>query len=90
MEKKDIENRISRLMLNKFEFHVENLINEDKRKSLLNPQIGFQAIDMIVLFMELEKEFGIMFTEEDVINYRFDVYDSIVGIIEEKVKAYKN
>ena len=43
---------------------------------MLNPEIGFKAVDLFVLYMELEKELHIKFDERDVIDSRFDMYDN--------------
>ena len=40
-----------------------------------------KAVDLFVLYMELEKELHIKFDEKDVIDSRFDVYDNIINSV---------
>ena len=47
----------------------------------LRKRIGFKAVDLFVLYMELEKELHIKFDEKDVIDSRFDVYDNIINSV---------
>ena len=75
----DIEQRVISVFWNKF--HAERLSETQKADSLLNPEIGFKAVDLFVLYMELEKELHIKFDEKDVIDSRFDVYDNIINSV---------
>lgn len=77
----DIEQRVISVFWNKFQFHAERLSETQKVDSLLNPEIGFKAVDLFVLYMELEKELHIKFDEKDVIDSRFDVYDNIINSV---------
>ena len=77
----DIEQRVISVFWNKFQFHAERLSETQKADSLLNPEIGFKAVDLFVLYMELEKELHIKFDEKDVIDSRFDVYDNIINSV---------
>ena len=77
----DIEQRVISVFWNKFQFNAERLSETQKADSLLNPEIGFKAVDLFVLYMELEKELHIKFDEKDVIDSRFDVYDNIINSV---------
>ena len=70
----DIEQRVISVFWNKFQFHAERLSETQKADSLLNPEIGFKAVDLFVLYMELEKELHIKFDEKDVIDNFVYVY----------------
>ena len=83
LERAEIQKQLDELMLEKFGFHAERLSDEEKAGSLLNPNIGFQAIDMLVLFMEAERKLNITFRQEDVVEKRFDVYNNILDIVED-------
>lgn len=77
----DIEQRVISVFWNKFQFHPERLSEAQRSDSLLNPEIGFKAVDLFVLYMELEKELHVKFDEKDVIDSRFDVYDNIINSV---------
>ena len=76
-----IEQRVISVFWNKFQFHPERLSEAQRADSLLDPEIGFKAVDLFVLYMELEKELHIKFDEKDVIDSRFDVYDNIINSV---------
>lgn len=82
MERLEIRKQLDELMLEKFGFHAEKLSDAEKTRSLLNPNIGFQAIDILVLFMEVERNFNIRLCQEDVVEKRFDIYNNILDIVE--------
>lgn len=44
----DIEQRVISVFWNKFQFHAERLSETQKADSLLNPEIGFKAVDLFV------------------------------------------
>lgn len=54
-------------------------------KSLLAPSIGFMPIDLMILYLELEKELNITFSEKNVIEERFDIYNNIIRFVQEKI-----
>lgn len=81
MEQNQVEQKIINVFWDKFQFHADRLSDEQRRESLLKPEIGFQAVDLFVLYMELEEIFGIRFDEADVIENRFDVYNNILNSV---------
>lgn len=81
MEDKDIEQKVYSVFLSKFKFNPEKLSESQRADSLLKPEIGFKAVDLFVLYMELEKELHIKFDEKDVIESRFDVYNNILSSV---------
>lgn len=81
MEQNQIEKIIINLFWDKFQFRADRLSDEQKKESLLKPEIGFHAVDLFVLYRELEKAFEIQFSEEDVIDCRFDIYNNILDSV---------
>lgn len=77
----NIEQKVISVFWNKFQFHPERLSESQRADSLLSPEIGFRAVDLFVLYMELEKELHIKFDEKDVLDSRFDVYDNIINSV---------
>ena len=81
MKDKDIEQKVYSVFRSKFNFNPEKLTESQRADSLLKPEIGFKAVDLFVLYMELEKELHIKFDEKDVIESRFDVYNNILSSV---------
>lgn len=53
----------------------------DESISLIDPRNGLMPRDLLVLFFELQKEFDVTFTEQNIIDQRFDFVDQIVNAI---------
>lgn len=51
--------------------------------SLTDPQIGFDSIEMVYLFIEISKSFSIQPNEEMVNDYYFNKLSNIISIIED-------
>ncbi len=87
MTRDEVEIKINDILVNKIHFNMEKLTEEKKNESLLQPQNGLMAIDLFVLYMELEKELGIRFCDKDVIEKRFDIYNNIIDSVLENLKG---
>lgn len=83
MNRGEISKKVVEFISEKFSLKLEE--NIIKEYSLLDPRIGMMPRDLLVLFMEMQKIFGINFCEEDVIEKRFDYLDNIVDAIMKKV-----
>lgn len=84
--------------MNKEEFIREKLldiladrfkVNMDKKEgiydlNLLGKSIKMTPSDLIGLFLDIEKQFNITFSEEDIIKGRFKTINSITQVICEK------
>lgn len=82
MEEKrvDIKKRLDYVFIEKMDFLVNKLTDEQRSKSLLRDCIGLQARDLLKLYMELEKEFHIDFSRL-VLEGNFDKYDCLLEYI---------
>lgn len=87
MLRDEVIGTINEILMKKIHFDITKLTDEQKNESLLNPEYGFMAIDLFVLYMELEKKLGINFSQADVIEKRFDVYNNIVDSVMGKMKG---
>ena len=54
---------------------------------LTGKEIGLSAVDFAYFVMELSEEFDICFSKEDFVNYKFNTINSIIEIVEEKLKV---
>lgn len=80
-----IEKKVNTVFLDIFGKNPQKWSEKQKKGSLFSPDIGLEAIDLMVLYRELEQGLGICFDTEDVTEQRFDVYDNIVAAVERKL-----
>lgn len=83
-----IEERLDSLLVNKFGCSDEK-VNIMKENRFLSTKIGFSAANLFELFLEIEKEFGLYFSEDEIMSTQFDDYRSIVVCIEKKAQGGK-
>lgn len=83
MNRDEVVKRVNEFIKEKFSLDLEG--NIIKEYSLLDPRVGLTPRDLLVLFMEMQRIFGIRFVEQDVIEKRFDYLDNIVDAIMMKV-----
>lgn len=83
MNRDEVVKRVSEFIKEKFSLELEE--NIIKEYSLLDPRVGLMPRDLLVLFTEMQRIFGIRFVEQDVIEKRFDYLDNIVDAIMMKV-----
>lgn len=81
---RDIENKLNRLMKEKFGCSTAKI--EMMRKCrLLSSEIGFSAANLLELFLEIEKEFGVSFSKDEILSTQFDNYTELVESINKKL-----
>lgn len=85
MEKNEIESRIIEIINKKLVLDID--VARYRKYSMLDPRVGLLPRDLLVLFMEIQKEFCISFEEKDIINKRFDYIDNIVDSVIEKSRV---
>lgn len=61
-------------------------ITIDEEISLLDPRNGLLPRDLLQLFFAMEKQFGIEFKEQNVLDTRFDYLKNIVMAVQEELK----
>lgn len=81
MKYTQVSDCVDAFILKTFGFKVDEMDN----KSLLDPSIGLEPRDLIYLFFELQKQFGIKFIEEDILERKFHMLDDIKNAIYEKL-----
>ncbi|MDE6231979.1 MAG: hypothetical protein K2M60_01335 [Lachnospiraceae bacterium] len=83
-----VKEKLDLFLKNKFGCSEEK-INMMKEKRFLSSEIGFSAADLFQLFLEIEKEFGILFSEKDILSIQFDSYNELVENICKKKEECK-
>ena len=56
-----------------------------KEHRFLSSKIGFSAANLLELFLEVEKEFGITFSKDEILSTQFDDYTELVEGISKKL-----
>lgn len=77
--------KVNQVFLEVFGKNPQEWSEAQKKGSLFAKDLGFEAIDLMVLFRELERRLNIHFDAEDVIKQRFDIYENIIKSVENKL-----
>ena len=83
MKREEIEYKLDRLLNNKFDCS-NDMVEMMKTKRFLSKEVGFSAISLFELFLEIEREFNIHFSQEDIMKIQFDDYNALLHIIKKK------
>jgi acyl carrier protein len=82
--KADVISQIVVVITELFPKTKDLLSEKDYNNSLSGQPLYFSGYSLVYLFFELEKRFQIMFSENDLINYRFYTIEQIAERICEK------
>lgn len=88
MEDEKVIEKLDLLLKNKFGCDEEKM-RKIKKIRFLSNEIGFSAANLFELFLEVEKEFGISFSEREILDTQFDSYKDLVEIICKKQEEHK-
>lgn len=80
----EIQERLNKLLKSRFGCDDEK-IKWMQEHSFLSNKVGFSAVNLLELFLELEKEFQIKFSRQDIKKFPFDSYYALVAMITKKV-----
>lgn len=83
MEKEIIEEKIIKVIENALNIKFNE--NIDFKYSFLDPRIGLNPRDLIVIFFEIQKEFHIKFDDSDILDKRFDFLNDITESVIKKL-----
>ena len=85
MERNDIETQLAEFIINELGMDLKYIDLKRDDISLFSPEIGLEARELIIIFFESQKKFGVLFTEGDILNNRFDYFQNIVDCIYKKL-----
>ena len=85
MNRKEITNKVNLVIRNNLYIDLSKLTKEQENYSLLHPKVGLEPRDLIAIFFEIQNAFNIKFEEKDIMENRFDYYNNIIDIVEEKL-----
>ncbi len=81
-----IAGRLKGILNNRFELDMDAKEEQTLSLDFLGAAWGLSARDLLYLFLDVEKEFGITIPEEDVAAGNFNSFDNIMGIIRRQVQ----
>lgn len=86
MPEDEVKEKLDIILKNKFVCSDEKLALMKEYRFLSNV-VGFSAADLLEIFLEVEKEFGIVFSEDRLLSVQFDNYGELVkGIMKEVIE----
>lgn len=88
MKDEKVIEKLDSILSDRFGFD-DKKINKMKEHRFLSSEIGFSAANLFELFLEIEKEFGISFSEKEILNTQFDSYRDVVKVICKKQEEHK-
>jgi acyl carrier protein len=65
---KAIFEKLEKLFLNRFNLDLKTVDERDFDKHLLGDEFGFAARDLVYIYQDIQKEFGISIPDEEVAN----------------------
>ena len=81
-----IEEKLDQILKDKFKCSEEKMKTiKENGVRLLSNKIGFSSVNLFELFLEIEREFGISFSEEELLNFEFDKYGELLEMIKGKL-----
>lgn len=85
MQREDIMNRILDIMNRKLNIGSKTLGYDDYDSDLFSKEFSLHARDMLVLFCEIERTFGIKISEEVFEKYQFRTINNIAQLVESQI-----
>lgn len=81
---KNIKDKLDKAFIEKFGCSADK-VEMLKEHRFLSSKIGFSAANLLELFLEVEKEFGITFSKDEILSTQFDDYTELVEGISKKL-----
>ena len=81
---KNINDKLDKVFIEKFGCSADK-VEMLKEPRFLSSKIGFSAANLLELFLEVEKEFGITFSKDEILSTQFDDYTELVEGISKKL-----
>lgn len=65
---------------------TESVLKNAKQKPIFGDKVKLRARELLIAFFEIEKQFNISFTEEDINDYSFASINNIIECVERHMK----
>jgi acyl carrier protein len=85
MNKEDIYIKLSRIFSDRFEIDLKAVPEENFYKHLLGSEFRLAPRDLIYIYLDIEKEFGIAIPDEDIATGGLSTINRMIEIIERQL-----
>lgn len=90
LEKNNITKRLNKIFIDRFEINLfDNELNIGMDDKLLSKKFNLKARDLIYLVYDVEKEFNISVTDEDIDDIKFNTIRNIITVINKELEQRK-
>lgn len=80
MHRAEIEEKLATIFINRFAMDFIN--NPDMKEMKILSKNGIPARELLHVYYDVKKTYGITIPEEEIVNRKFDSFNNIVGVIE--------
>lgn len=84
MEEKRIEEMVIHLMKDRLRVNSDLLTTENYDMPLTGKTFGFYARDLVYLFFEVEKSFGIQIDPEQILDGSFNTISGVIKLLKDR------
>lgn len=82
MQKQEIIQKIKFIMQDRLNVDNNLIIEENYDESLTGGTFNFKSLDLVYLFLEVEKNFNVQIDATKIVNYEFNTINGIAKLIE--------
>ncbi len=82
LKRTDIEQKLKDILFHRFGIPREDWTEERTRSNFLSRDFLLLPSDLLFLFFQIEKEFGIVIPQETVVSGKFNSFQNIIEIIQ--------
>ena len=83
MSRHEIEKILSDIFKTRFSMNYQD--NPSKKDAKLLGKNGIPARELLHLYFDVKRDFGIVIPEDDIVDGRFDTFNHIIEIIDEQL-----
>lgn len=76
-----MEEKLKELIYKTLNIDVDKMTDEEKDYPLLSKRFGVMPYQMLVLFIRVEGEMGVIISDEDIGTGKFNAYNSILRLV---------
>ncbi len=76
----EVNAKLKMIFINRFSINIDGFSSDMRNVELLDSGLGLAARDLLYLYFDIEREFGISIPQEDIAAGRFDTFSNIAEI----------
>lgn len=85
-DSRGVHSTLKNIFMQRFNINIDNKEGWLLNKHLLGIDIGLEARDLVYLYFDIEREFGIAIPEEDIAGGKFNTFNDIAEIIYDQLQ----